>query len=216
MSGRAIRVMLVDDHSVVRAGYRRLLEQTNSIEVVAEASSGEEAYARIKELELDVIVMDLAMPGMGGLEAIRRILARSQHVRVLVFSMHTSAVFARNALKAGASGYVTKVSEPAVLVQAVREVSQGRVFLSRDIAHAAAVETLIGESDPMKLLSTREFEIFRKLASGASIKDIARALNLSYKTVANNYTQIKQKLDLKSDVELVRLALRYSIVDVDS
>jgi DNA-binding NarL/FixJ family response regulator len=208
--------MLVDDHSVVRAGYRRLLEQTNGIEVVAEASSGEEAYARIKELDIDVVVMDLAMSGMGGLEAIRRILSRSDKVRVLVFSMHTSAVFARNALKAGASGYVTKVSEPAVLVQAVRDVSEGRVFLSRDIAHATAVETLIGDGDPMKVLSTREFEIFRKLASGASIRDIARSLNLSYKTVANNYTQIKQKLDLKSDVELVRLALRYSVVDVDS
>jgi two-component system invasion response regulator UvrY len=214
MNERAIRVMLVDDHSVVRAGYRRLLEQTH-IEVVAEAASGEEAYARIKELDVDVVVMDLAMAGMGGLEAIRRIVARAPKVRVLVFSMHTSAVFARNALKAGASGYVTKVSEPGVLVQAVREVYEGRVFLSRDIAHAAAVENLVGESDPMKVLSTREFEIFRKLASGASIKDIARALNLSQKTVANNYTQIKQKLDLKSDVELVRLALRYSIVDVD-
>jgi DNA-binding NarL/FixJ family response regulator len=210
-----IRVMLVDDHSVVRAGYRRLLEQTQDIKVAAEAASGEEAYAQIKALEVDVVVMDLAMAGMGGLEAIRRILSRAPAVRVLVFSMHTGAAFARNALKAGALGYVTKVSEPALLVQAVRSVSEGRVFLSPDIAHAAALDTLTGESDPMKLLSTREFEIFRKLASGASLGDIARALNLSQKTVANNYTQIRQKLDLKSDVELVRLALRYSIVDID-
>ena len=207
--------MLVDDHSVVRTGYRRLLEETRNIKVVAEAATGEEAYAQIKALDVDVVVMDLSMAGMGGLEAMRRILSRAPQVRVLVFSMHTGAAFARNALKAGASGYVTKVSEPALLVQAVRSVSEGRVFLSPDIAHAAALDTLTGEGDPMKLLSTREFEIFRKLASGASLGDIARALNLSQKTVANNYTQIRQKLDLKSDVELVRLALRYSIVDID-
>lgn len=207
--------MLVDDHSVVRTGYRRLLEETRNIKVVAEAATGEEAYAQVKALDVDVVVMDLSMAGMGGLEAMRRILSRAPQVRVLAFSMHTGAAFARNALKAGASGYVTKVSEPALLVQAVRSVSEGRVFLSPDIAHAAALDTLTGEGDPMKLLSTREFEIFRKLASGASLADIARALNLSPKTVANNYTQIRQKLDLKSDVELVRLALRYSIVDID-
>ena len=134
MNARMIRVMLVDDHSVVRAGYRRLLEQTQDIKVAAEAASGEEAYAQIKALEVDVVVMDLAMAGMGGLEAIRRILSRAPAVRVLVFSMHTGAAFARNALKAGALGYVTKVSEPALLVQAVRSVSEGRVFLSPDIA----------------------------------------------------------------------------------
>lgn len=207
-----IRVMLVDDHAIVRTGYRRLLEQTPDIQVVAEAGNGEDAYAQMKDLKCEVVIIDLSMHGMGGLEAIRRILARAPNTRMLVFSMYTSASFAKNALRAGASGYVTKTSEPGTLVQAVREVCSGRIYLSPDIAHTTAMENLAGEKDPMKVLSAREFEIFRKLAEGNSLRDIAQALSLSHKTIANNHTLIRQKLGIKSDVELVRLALRYSII----
>lgn len=212
MQSREIRVLLVDDHAVVRAGFRRLLEQMPGIRVVGEAASGDEAYHAFARCTPDVTVMDLSMPGMGGLEAIRRIVGRDSLARVLVFSMHENAALAQQAMKAGAWGYVTKASAADVLVQAVREVAQGRSYLSPDMAQKIALESLAGQRDPLCALTTREFEIFRLLAEGRSSDEIADALFVSTKTVANHATQIKQKLGVSSAVELHRLALRHGLV----
>jgi DNA-binding NarL/FixJ family response regulator len=206
-----IRVLLVDDHAVVRAGFRRLLEQTQDIRVVAEAASGEEAYRRFAECAPDVTVLDLTMPGMGGLEALRRIVARDAAARVLVFSMHETPVFARQALKAGARGYVTKASAAEVLVEAVQSVASGERYVGADIRDAIAEAHEARERDPLAVLSPREFEIFRMLAEGRGNVEIAAALFVSAKTVANTATQIKQKLGVSSTVELLRLAMRHGV-----
>ncbi|HSD60269.1 MAG TPA: response regulator transcription factor [Burkholderiales bacterium] len=212
MAGAEIRVMLVDDHAIVRSGFRRLLEQTPGIVVAAEAASGEDAYQAFPGCLPDVTVMDLSMPGAGGLETIRRILARHPDARILVYSMHESAAFATQAMRAGACGYVTKASAPDVLVEAVKAATGGRAYLSPDMAQKIALDSVSGDRDPVQLLSTREFEVFRLLAEGRSTDDIAEALFLSHKTVANYATQVKQKLGVSTPVELFRLALKHRIV----
>src|SRR5215475_6377229 len=152
-----VRVILIDDHAVVREGYRRLLERTPEIEVVAEASTGEDAYRVFCELSPDVVVMDINLPGMSGIEAARRILAREPDARILVFSMHEDALFGSRALQAGARGYVTKASAPEVLVEAVKAVSQGRMYLSHDMAQRLALQAVPGQELPLDALSPREF-----------------------------------------------------------
>jgi len=207
-----VRIMLVDDHAVVRAGFRRLLEQQSAFQVVAEAADAERAYALFVEHEPDVVVMDLSMPGASGLDTIRRIVGRRPGARILVFSMHEDATLAARALQLGARGYVTKSNAPEVLTAAVADVAAGKLALSPDIAKSLGMLKLSGEQKLLGLLSAREFEIFRLLAGGRPAVDIARLLNLSAKTVANYHTQIRQKLGLASDVELVLLAQRHQIV----
>jgi two-component system invasion response regulator UvrY len=212
MSELPIKLMLVDDHAIVRSGFRRMLEQEPHLQIVAEADNGERAYALyVKEMP-DVVVMDLSMPGMSGFEIIRRIVAREPTARILVFSMHEDAVRAERAIQLGARGYVTKSSAPEVLAKAIIEVAAGRLFLSADVAQAIAQSKLAGEDNPLKVLTAREFEIFRLLVAGRGAADIARILNLSAKTVANNRTLINQKLRASGDVELVLLALRHNLV----
>lgn len=208
MNAPRTRVMLVDDHAIVRSGFRRLLEHYPTIEVVAEADTGETAYRRFVEHAPDITVLDLSMPDTGGLEILRRLLAREASAQVIVFSMHDDAALAERAMRLGARGYVTKSNAPDVLAQAVLDVAAGKMFLSPDIAHAVALYKLAGIDDPLKLLTSREFEIFQQIVAGQSATEIARTLNLSAKTVANYHTLIKQKLGVSSDVELVRLALR--------
>jgi two-component system invasion response regulator UvrY len=212
MSAGEVTVLLVDDHAVVRAGFRRLLEQTPGIRVVTEAASGDEAYRVFGDCQPDVAVMDLSMPGMGGLEAIRRIVGRFPGARILVFSMHETAAFAQQTMRAGACGYVTKASAPEVLVEAVRAIAAGRTFLSPDMAQKLALESVAGERDPLSVLTPREFEIFRLLAAGHTAEQIAEALYVSAKTVANHATQVKQKLGITTAVDLHRVALRYGLV----
>lgn len=211
MSGNAIRIMLVDDHAVVRAGFRRLLEQQPTFHVVAEAADAERAYTLFLEHEPDVIVMDVSMPGVSGLDSIRRIIKRSPAARILVFTMHEDASIAERAIQLGARGYVTKSNPPEILTAAVAEVAGGGLALSPDIAKSIAVLKLSGEQNLLEQLSAREFEIFRLLAAGRPVTEIARLLNLSGKTVANYHSLIKQKLNLSSDVELVLLAQRQQI-----
>ncbi|HEY2418732.1 MAG TPA: response regulator transcription factor [Steroidobacteraceae bacterium] len=212
MSAVAVKLMLVDDHAIVRSGFRRMLEQEPHLHIVAETDSGERAYALyVKEMP-DVVVMDLSMPGMSGFETIRRIVARDPTARILVFSMHEDAMRAERAIQLGARGYVTKSSAPEVLAKAIVEVAAGRLFLSADVAQAIAQSKLAGEDNPLKVLTAREFEIFRLLVAGRGAAEIARILNLSAKTVANNRTLINQKLRASGDVELVLLALRHNLV----
>jgi two-component system invasion response regulator UvrY len=202
-----LRVMLVDDHAIVRAGFRRLLERYPTVEVVAEAETAEHAYRQFVELDPDIVVLDLSMPDASGLEILRRLLSRSASARVIIFTMHTDAAIAQRAFKAGARGFVSKSNAPEVLAQAVLEVASGKRFVSSDIAHALALFGASGQQDPLKSLSAREFEIFQQIVDGKSASEIAASLNLSSKTIANYHTIIKQKLNINTDIELIRLAL---------
>lgn len=213
MGEKKIRILLVDDHAVVRAGYRMLLKNSEDIEVIAEADSGERACKAFADLKPDVVVMDLSMPGIGGLEAIRRIIARDANAKILVFSMHEDTVFVEQALQAGAQGYLTKSSAPEILVEAIKELAAGKSHIDSEIVQRLAVQKSRGKDSPFSGLSTREFEIFCLLAEGLNTSEIAKRLSLSYKTVANYSTQIKSKLNVSTIAELARLAIRHNIVN---
>ena len=212
MNATRVRVLLVDDHAVVRAGYRMLLNVAPEIEVVAEADSGELACRLFAEQTPDVVVMDLTLPGIGGFEAIRRIVLREPKAKVLVFSMHEDTLFVEQALAAGARGYVTKSSPPHVLVAAVKEVAAGGRPLAGDIEQRLAFARVRGGDSPLKELSTREFAIFCLLAEGLASAEIAKRLSLSHKTVANYGTQLKNKLGVSTVAELTRLAIRHGVI----
>ena len=205
--------MLVDDHAVVRAGVRRLLEQDVRFLVVAEAESGERAYQQFGEYLPDITVMDLSMPGLGGMEAIARIIARYPAAKLLVLSMHENAAFASQALKAGVKGYLAKNGLAEELVNALACIANGETYINANITQKIAQQFSNTESNPLQQLSTREFEIFRLLAEGVDSNLIATKLNISSKTVANYQTSIKQKLGINNPVELVRLAIRSGLID---
>jgi two-component system invasion response regulator UvrY len=207
-----VTIVLVDDHAVVRAGIRRLLEQETLFEVIGEAESGEKAYKIFGELKPDVMVMDLSMPGMGGLESIRRILMRYERARILVLSMHEDLSFANQALKLGAKGYLIKNTLGDDLVKSIQMVARGEIFLSDEIAKKMAMQSISGAEDPIDELSAREFEIFRLLAEGLEIDAIAATLNISSKTVSNYQTMIKQKLNINTAVELIRYAIKTGVI----
>lgn len=208
-----IRVLLVDDHAVVREGYRRLMEKHDDLEVVAEAADGAAAYEKYKNDRPDVVLLDLSMPGKGGLEAIRQIRQWDSNARLLVFSMHLNAIFATQAFQAGTMGYVTKSSPPDLLIEAIRDVFHGKKVLSPDISRELAISHVDGDASLVDGLTAREFDIFRMLVEAKSVKEIASTLNLSVKTVNNYHYLIKSKLGVTSDVELVHLATRLNIVN---
>ncbi|MCP5143560.1 MAG: response regulator transcription factor [Gammaproteobacteria bacterium] len=212
MTERGIRILLVDDHAVVRAGYRLLLQNAPAITIVAEAEDGESAYRAFVESRPDVVVMDLTLPGPSGLDVIRRVIARDPRARILVFSMHEEPIFAEQALAAGARGYLTKASAPDALVDAIRDIARGGIFVETAIAQQLAVQKCRGEATPFRDLTTREFEICRLLVEGASVAEIAQKVALSAKTVANYSTQIREKVGAGSTAELTRLAIRYGII----
>jgi two-component system invasion response regulator UvrY len=207
------RVMLVDDHAVVRVGFRMLLQAASDIDVVAEADSGETACLRYPEAKPDVVVMDLAMPGMGGVEAVRRILSRDPRGRILVLSAHEDTAYPRRVLKAGALGYLSKRSAPDVLIDAVRAVAGGQRYLDPTIAQKLAVEDLSGSADPVKTLSGREFEVFVQLAKGLTVAQIADNLKLSPNTVGTHLYNVKQKLGAANQAELTLIALHHGLID---
>jgi DNA-binding NarL/FixJ family response regulator len=204
--------MLADDHAIVREGYRSLLQRQEGLEVVAEAGDGAEAYRLYKQAAPDLVIMDIAMPGIGGVESIRRIRQWDAAARILVFTMHQTAAYAVQAIKAGARGYVTKSSPPEALLRAIAETLAGRVALSPDIDHELALSRLAEEPMAADALTPREFEILQMLLAGKSIEDIAETLHISIKTAANTRYLMRGKLRVASDIELVRLALRQRII----
>lgn len=210
----AIRILIADDHAIVREGYRSLLEKQPGMVVVAEAADGASAVTQCRDALPDVVIMDLSMPNLGGLEAISRIRQRFPDIRILVFSMHQNPMFAIKATQAGAVGYVTKSSTPDILIRAVRDVHEGRHALSPDIAQALALSKLGREHETLAALSVREFEILRMLVEARSTDAIAESLHISPKTVANCHYQIKKKLGVSTDIELVRLAARMNVIDL--
>jgi DNA-binding NarL/FixJ family response regulator len=206
------RILLADDHAVVRSGLCRLLEHNDGLEVVAESESGEQAYLQFIEYLPDVMVLDMSMPGRGGLEVLRRILPRYPNARIVIFSMHENAAFVSQALNAGAKGYVGKSAAAEELITAIREVAAGRSYISAAVAQKLALQNLTGDDDPLRLLSAREFEVFRMLVEGSNIDAIAEKLSISQKTVANYQTYLKQKLGISSPLEMVRLAIKHGVV----
>jgi two-component system invasion response regulator UvrY len=209
-----IRVMLVDDHAVVRTGFRLLLQSLREVSVVAEAESGELAVQRYTELSPDVVVLDLAMPGMGGLEALKRIRARHPQARVLALSAHDDPMHARRALQEGALGFLSKRSAPEALIEAVTTVAAGRRYLDASLAQKLALAEIEGGAkSPIERLSEREFEVFVRLASGATVQKIADDLKLSSSTVGTHLYNIKQKLDVVNQSELTLIAIRYGLIE---
>lgn len=209
----AISILLVDDHPVVREGYRRLLEQRGGFSVIAEAEDVAQAYLAYKRHNPDIVIMDLTLlGGASGLEALRRIREWDRNARVLVFSMHQGAAYALKAFEAGASGYITKSSPPNELIRAVEIAARGGRAMSEDIAQALAADRLGGGSSNIGDLSTRETEILRMLATGLSSERIAELLNLSHKTVRNHHYAIKAKIGAENDAHLVWLAISAGII----
>jgi two-component system, NarL family, invasion response regulator UvrY len=213
MSLNAITVLLVDDHELVRAGFRRLIEDGDKFTVVAEAGSGEQAVQDYVKYEPDVVVMDISMPGIGGIGAVERIIARDPEARILILSVHEDSVFTSRALQAGAKGFIPKRSAPEEMIKAVEQVAQGQMCIDPAIAQQIAMQKLSGSESVLDVLSQREFEVFRLLAEGKTVNNIAEILNLSPKTVGTHHTNIKQKLDVSNSAELARLAIRSGLLD---
>ena len=209
-----IKILLVDDHAIVREGYLSLLAKQPGLQVVAEAADGAQAYQQFKDYNPDVIVTDLSLPGISGLELISRVKHRDANAKILVFSMHQNPSFALQASRAGALGYVTKSSPPEVLLRAIHEVYGGHHTLSADIAQALALEKLGNERIALETLTVREFEILRLLVEARTTEDIAQTLSISPKTVGNCHYLIKRKLGVTGDIELMRLAIRLNVINL--
>lgn len=206
--------MLVDDHAVVRMGFKLLLQACDDIEVVAEADSGEVACQIFEAVAPDVVVMDIAMSGMGGIEAIKRLLAKDANARILALSAHEDTSHPRRALQAGALGYLSKRSAPEVLIDAIRAIAKRQHYLDAQIAQRMAVQDIHGNKVPIDKLSAREFEVFIQLARGQSVAQISETLKLSSSTVGTHLYNIKQKLGLINQAEMTLLALRHGLIDV--
>lgn len=208
-----INVMLVDDHAVVRMGFKMLLESAPDIKVVAEAESGEQGVKMYMEHHPDVVVMDITMPGIGGLEAIERIMAKDSTARVLVLSAHEDSVHPKRVLKAGAMGYLTKRSAAEELIKAIRSVAGRKMYLEASIAQQMAIQQLSGEANPVDVLSAREFEVFMALAKGKTTNEIADTLCLSPRTIGTHLYNIKQKLNANNSAEIALIAMRAGLID---
>lgn len=208
-----INVMLVDDHAVVRMGFKMLLELAPDIKVVAEAESGEQGVKMYMEHHPDVVVMDITMPGIGGLEAIERIMAKDSTARVLVLSAHEDSVHPKRVLKAGAMGYLTKRSAAEELIKAIRSVAGRKMYLEASIAQQMAIQQLSGEANPVDVLSAREFEVFMALAKGKTTNEIADTLCLSPRTIGTHLYNIKQKLNANNSAEIALIAMRAGLID---
>lgn len=205
---QVIKVILVDDHAIVRAGFRMLLATEESILVVAETERGEEVWQLYAELHPDVVVMDLSMPGIGGLETIRRICLRDGKAKILAFSVHDEPVYVNRAMNAGAKGYISKNSAPSILIEAIHKIAAGEMYIEQALLQNSGTQST--EIDYMAIIeafSAREFDVFLLLAKGYTAHKISEDLCLSYKTVANYGTQIRSKLKVSSTAELAHIAI---------
>jgi two-component system, NarL family, invasion response regulator UvrY len=208
-----IKIILVDDHAVVRAGFRMLLATSEFIEVISEASRGEEAIGQYVNLKPDVVVMDLSMPGLGGLETIHRIVQRDSSAKILVFSVYHQRVYVDRALNAGAKGYITKNSAPEILTEAIVTIMQRQNYIEQGLIKTNNLIT--SQSDRQAIIhqfSPREFDVFRMLAQGMSVNKIASELCLSYKTIANYATQIRKKLQVDTLIDLAHIAEDFGLM----
>lgn len=203
-------ILIVDDHPIVRAGCRKLFEDACDA-IVFEAATGEDGLRLFGEYRPELVVLDLSLPGMGGLEVLQRILALEAKASILVFSMHASPIFAVRAMGAGARGYVVKNSPPEELVAAVEKAIHGERYISHGVAQVMALLSIASAADPMGCLSARELEILRLLVDGRDLGEIAQTLHVAYKTAANTIGQIKEKLGLKRTTELVRVAIEHGV-----
>lgn len=208
-----IRVLIADDHALVRTGFRLLLDEPDDIEVVAEAESGEQAYQLYAEVNPDVIMIDLAMPGIGGIEAIKKIIARDSSARILTLSAHEDISHPKRVMQAGALGYLSKRQAPDVLIDAIRRIAKGGRVIDPELAQQMAMAGVSGSGSPLEGLSEREFEVFEKLALGKSVSQIAETLNLSPSTVGTHLYKLKQKLGLSNQAEITLLAVRYGVIE---
>jgi two-component system invasion response regulator UvrY len=208
-----IRVMLVDDHALVRMGFRMLLGQAQ-VEVVAELDNGEQACATYARVRPDVVVMDLSMPGMGGLEAVRRLLAQDPKARILALSAHEDSAHPQRVLRAGALGYLTKRSAPDALIAAVTAVAAHQTYVDAQTAKALAMAQIKGNTSPAEALSEREFSVFIQLARGHSVAQIAEHLRLSPSTVGTHLYHVKQKLGASNQSELTLIALQWGLIQI--
>lgn len=209
-----IKVLLVDDHAVVRMGFRLLLQSRPDMLVVAEADSGEAACQRYADSHPDVVVMDLAMPGMGGIEALRRILSHDPAARILTLSAQDDPMHARRALREGAMGFLSKRSAPEALLEAVTVIAAGQRYIDKDLAQRLALDELKGSvKSVLDRLSEREFDVFMRLARGATVQRIAEDLNLSPSTVGTHLYNVKQKLGVANQSELTLIAVREQLIE---
>jgi DNA-binding NarL/FixJ family response regulator len=207
------RILLADDHAVVRQGFKMLLGAQPDMEIVGEASNGREAAEQAEELHPDVVVMDVAMPGLNGIEATRRLAASAPHTRVIALSMHKDSVYVREILRAGARGYLLKDSGADDLVNAIRAVARGDSYLSPAVSNAVLDDYRRHVTNPIDLLTSREREVLQMLAEGKTNKEIAGVLNLSVYTVDAHRGRIMEKLNLHSINDLVRFALRNGVIE---
>ncbi len=208
-----IRVLLVDDHAVVRTGFRLLLESAANVTVIGEADTGETGYQRYLELAPDVVVMDVAMPGMGGIEALRRIRSHHPEARVLALSAHDDPVHARRALREGAFGFLSKRGAPETLLEAITSIAAGKRYIDPGVAERLALTDLEGAASPADRLSEREFEVFMRLARGDTVQRIAEDLRLAASTIGTHLYNVKQKLGVSNQSELTLLAIRYGLIE---
>ncbi|AEJ01984.1 two component transcriptional regulator, LuxR family [Nitrosomonas sp. Is79A3] len=211
---KQISILLIDDHPVVRTGYRRLLENTPNMHVVAEAENGEKGSQLYVEHRPDVTILDLNMPGIGGLETIRRIKAYNPDASILVFSMLNNVTMAQRSLKAGALGFISKQSGIGEMVQAVRQVNSGKIYIESELAAILAVNATHENTceNPLEMLTKREFQIFKLLAEGNSCVQIAEKLTISPKTVSVHHANLMRKLQLENTTQLIRIAIDQNVI----
>ena len=205
------KVMIADDHAVLRQGLRTMLEQANH-QVSADALSGEEACLLVEKNHPDLLILDLDMPGIGGLETLKRILHRKPQMRVLIFSMHDDCIYATRAIQAGARGYVTKTEPPEVVLEAVQKILKGGRYINNELAQSLSMYHLESQENPIQKLSPREFEVFRRIAQGEALAAIAKGMHIGYKTVANIQTSVRQKLGVETTGQVVHIAVRFGII----
>lgn len=208
-----IRIVIADDHAIVREGLKRIVGEVEGLQVVAEAADGTEVMQRVRELDFDVLVMDLSMPGRSGMELIKLVKAEKPKLRILVLSMHQETQYAVRSIKSGASGYLTKESAPAQLEQAIRKIAGGGAYISAEVAEQLALGAMPGgtAAAPHETLSDREFQVFKLLVDGVSVSDAAARLNLSVKTVSTHKANLMHKLGLSNASELVRYAMKHGL-----